>query len=121
MLLNASAPFVMRAAHCPLWLVKTSQLCTHLAIKAALSLSSSPNTSVCQALLLRQQQHDTSCTCFIYVPCNHTAPNDLLLQLEKVAADKWGGMLEVEAERNAREQKRLKRALESTGRAQANT
>ncbi|KAL3136989.1 hypothetical protein ABBQ32_006586 [Trebouxia sp. C0010 RCD-2024] len=36
-------------------------------------------------------------------------------ELEKVAVDKWGGMPEVEAERNAREQKRLKRALETAG------
>lgn len=48
-----------------------------------------------------------------------SAPHVLLLQLEKVAVDKWGGMPEVEAERNAREQKRLKRALETAGRQQA--
>lgn len=39
------------------------------------------------------------------------------LQLEKAAIEKWGSMPEVEAERNAREQKRLKRALKTAGMA----
>lgn len=39
------------------------------------------------------------------------------VQLEKAAVEKWGSMPEVEAERNAREQKRLKRALEHAGSA----
>ena len=38
-----------------------------------------------------------------------------MVQLEKAAVAKWGSMPEVEAERNAREQKRLKRALETAG------
>ncbi|KAL0054237.1 hypothetical protein WJX82_005904 [Trebouxia sp. C0006] len=36
-------------------------------------------------------------------------------ELERAAVEKWGSMPEVEAERNAREQKRLKRALEHAG------
>lgn len=39
----------------------------------------------------------------------------VVMQLEQVAVEKWGSMAEVEQERNNREQKRLKRALESAG------
>ena len=39
------------------------------------------------------------------------------MQLEKVAVAKWGSMPEVETERNAREQKKLKRAIENAGQA----
>ena len=41
----------------------------------------------------------------------------MCMQLERAAVEKWGSMPEVEAERNAREQKRLKRALEHAGNA----
>lgn len=41
--------------------------------------------------------------------------NCFVMQLEEVAVAKWGSMAEVEQERNNREQKRLKRALESAG------
>ncbi|KAL0033170.1 hypothetical protein WJX79_007045 [Trebouxia sp. C0005] len=42
-------------------------------------------------------------------------------ELERAAVEKWGSMPEVEAERNAREQKRLKRALEHAGPANDDT
>lgn len=45
------------------------------------------------------------------------ATPSMCMQLERAAVEKWGSMPEVEAERNAREQKRLKRALEHAGNA----
>ena len=55
--------------------------------------------------------HQTAtCSGIILIPC-------MCMQLERAAVEKWGSMPEVEAERNAREQKRLKRALEHAGNA----
>ena len=80
-----------------------------------LSLSSSLHQSTAN-LLVPQTAVQCGLRTFHVHPLCLPVTHVLLLQLEKVAVDKWGGMSEVEAERNAREQKRLKRALETTGR-----
>ena len=51
--------------------------------------------------------------------CGNSTPKrwKCCLQLEKVAVAKWGSMPEVETERNSREQKKLKRAIENAGQA----